>query len=80
MILGHLILLVPLKDLIFDVFKDKLLGNFNINSYGKHSILNALSVIAASYLEGLDINQVRKYLMTYEGAKEGLAKQLLTIL
>lgn len=66
------------KGFNFDVFfKDKLLGNFNINSYGKHSILNALSVIAASYLEGLDINQVRKYLMTYEGAKRRFSQTII---
>jgi UDP-N-acetylmuramate--alanine ligase len=36
---------------------------------GNHMILNTLAVLAASYLEGLDIDKVVNYLPTFEGAK-----------
>lgn len=54
----------------FDVyFKDQLLGNVTINCFGKHMILNTLAVIAASYLEGLDVNKIIENLKTFNGAK-----------
>jgi len=54
----------------FDVyFKETFLNNITIKLYGKHMILNTLAVIAASYLEGLDISKITYNLTTYEGAK-----------
>jgi UDP-N-acetylmuramate--alanine ligase len=54
----------------FDVYyRDKLIKNFTLNMYGEHMILNALAVITAAYLEGLDMDKVAYYLTTYEGAK-----------
>jgi UDP-N-acetylmuramate--alanine ligase len=54
----------------FDVYyKDSLLKHITVNFFGKHMILNTLAVIAASYLEGLDIDKITNNLSTYSGAK-----------
>ncbi|MDD3305040.1 MAG: UDP-N-acetylmuramate--L-alanine ligase [Bacilli bacterium] len=54
----------------FDVYyKNNLLKHITINLFGKHMILNTLAVIAASYLEGLNMDQVVYNLTTYMGAK-----------
>jgi UDP-N-acetylmuramate--alanine ligase len=54
----------------FDVYyKDKFIRNFKINHYGKHMVLNALAVIAISFLEGIDMDMVADNIITYKGAK-----------
>lgn len=54
----------------FDVYyKDKLLDRFDIHLYGKHMILNSLSIIAFCYLHNIDLNDIKKYLNTFKGAK-----------
>lgn len=50
-------------------FKGESLGRFQIHLYGKHNILNVLSVIAFSYLRDLDMNSVRELIKTFKGAK-----------
>ena len=54
----------------FDVYhKDELIGHFDLPLYGKHMILNALSVIIFSYLEGLNMEEVHDSIKTFKGAK-----------
>lgn len=62
----------------FDVFfKDKLIANISINLFGQHMILNTLSVIAAAYLEGLNMRQVVHHLTTYKGAKRRFSETII---
>jgi UDP-N-acetylmuramate--alanine ligase len=68
----------------FDVFvEDNYYGHFNLPLYGKHMLLNALSVIAVCYYERLDAKDVAKYLKTFKGAKrrfkETVYKDIVTI-
>lgn len=54
----------------FDVYyKNEFILNVTIRLFGKHMILNALAVIASSYLESLDMESVAYNLTTYTGAK-----------
>ena len=68
----------------FDVYhKDELIGHFDLPLYGKHMILNALSVIIFSYLEGLNMEDVHDSIKTFKGAKrrfkENFIKNVVTI-
>ena len=68
----------------FDVYhKDELIGHFDLPLYGKHMILNALSVIIFSYLEGLNMEEVHDSIKTFKGAKrrfkENFIKNVVTI-
>ncbi len=54
----------------FDAYyKEDFIGHFDLPLYGKHMVLNALSVIAFSYLKGLDIKEVHESIKTFKGAK-----------
>lgn len=62
----------------FDVyFKNKLIGDFKINLYGKHMLLNTLATIAAAYLEGVDMDAVTHHLTTYRGAKRRFSEAII---
>ncbi|RLC37959.1 UDP-N-acetylmuramate--L-alanine ligase [Candidatus Falkowbacteria bacterium] len=47
--------------------KDSELGDFSIRLIGRHNILNALAVIAASIELGVDLHIIRKYLEEFKG-------------
>ena len=54
----------------FDVvFQSKLLGRFQIPTYGNHNILNALAVITVLCLEGFEPLAIANHLTTYTGVK-----------
>ncbi|KAA8326121.1 UDP-N-acetyl muramate-alanine ligase [Leuconostoc carnosum] len=60
----------------FDVvFRGEQLGEFGVPLFGQHSILNALAVIAVSYMEQVDLNLIREYLMTYQGVKRRFSEK-----
>lgn len=60
----------------FDVyFGDALFGNFNINIYGEHMILNALASIYIAYLEGVSKEDIIKYLNDFGGAKRRFSEE-----
>ena len=60
----------------FDVyFGDELFGNFNINIYGEHMILNALASIYIAYLEGVSKEDIIKYLNDFGGAKRRFSEE-----
>lgn len=68
----------------FDVYyKGKHLGYFDIPLYGKHMILNTLSVITFAYLRDLDMDLVKKSIKTFKGAKrrfkENVINDIITI-
>lgn len=55
----------------FEVWvEDNYYGKFDLPLYGKHMLLNALSVIAVCYYERLEAKDVAKYLKTFKGAKK----------
>lgn len=54
----------------FDVYvRDEYFGHFEIPTFGKHNVLNALSVIAMCQYENIDIEKVKENLMTFKGVK-----------
>lgn len=62
----------------FDVhYKGQFIKSVRVNLFGKHMILNALAVIAASYLEGLDMDKVVDELTTYGGAKRRFSETIV---
>lgn len=53
----------------FDVLvEENYYGHFEIPSYGKHMLLNALAVIGVCYYERIDAKEVAKQLKTFKGA------------
>lgn len=60
----------------FDVtYRGKDLGEFSVPLYGQHSILNALAVIAVAYMEKVDLDLLREYLMTFTGVKRRFSEK-----
>ncbi|MFC0270333.1 UDP-N-acetylmuramate--L-alanine ligase [Metabacillus herbersteinensis] len=54
----------------FDVYvRNTFYASFKINTYGDHSILNALSVIALCHYEEVSVEIIQQRLMTFEGVK-----------
>lgn len=54
----------------FDVyFHDEFLGNYETHLFGEHNVLNTLAVIAVSYFEKIDLEQIKKQLLTFKGVK-----------
>ena len=54
----------------FDVYHyNEFIGHFDLPLYGKHMVLNALSVIILSYIEGLNIDEVHDSIKSFKGAK-----------
>ncbi|MEX0380933.1 UDP-N-acetylmuramate--L-alanine ligase [Leuconostoc sp. MS02] len=56
-------------------FRGENLGEFSVPLYGQHSILNALAVIAVAYMEKVDLDLIRDYLMTYQGVKRRFSEK-----
>lgn len=58
------------KGTTFDVFvRNTLYDTFTIPTFGQHSVLNALGVIALCYYEAIDGMIVREQLKSFEGVK-----------
>ena len=54
----------------FDCYiNDELYGTFEIPLFGKHMILNALSAIAVSRYYGISLDDTKKYINEFKGAK-----------
>ncbi|QHW36945.1 UDP-N-acetylmuramate--L-alanine ligase [Staphylococcus ursi] len=54
----------------FDVYvKGEFYGHFISPQYGDHNILNALAVLTISYLENLNIDNIKEALITFGGVK-----------
>lgn len=47
----------------------KKIGHFVVPAYGKHNVLNALSVVAVCHNLGLDMTEVADHLLTFRGVK-----------
>lgn len=62
----------------FDVYKEKeFIGHFDLPLYGRHMVLNALSVIIFSYLEGLNMDEVHDAIKTFKGAKRRFKENVI---
>ena len=62
----------------FDVYiHGKLYGHFRLPLFGKHMLLNSLAVITICYEEGIDINDISKYLNTFKGAKRRFKEKVI---
>ena len=60
----------------FDVMHEgQNLGHFKINLFGEHNVLNSLAVIAVAFFEKVDLDLVRKELLSYQGVKRRFAKE-----
>lgn len=60
----------------FDVYhKTELIGTFQVPAYGRHNIMNALSVITIAYLEGLDMEKVAEEMLTFSGVKRRFSEK-----
>ena len=60
----------------FDVYiNGEFFGNFNINIYGEHMIENALACIYVSYLHGVSLEDITKYLNEFSGAKRRFSEK-----
>ena len=54
----------------FDIlFKKELLSEFRTPMVGRYNILNATAVIAQAYLQNLNLEKVKKSLLTFQGVK-----------
>ena len=51
------------------------LGRFEIPLFGDHSILNATAVIAVSYTEKVPMEEIKKGLLTFKGAKRRFSEK-----
>ena len=64
------------KGSTFDVYyHDEFLGNFETPLFGKHNILNSLAVIAVSYFEKVDLDEIRRELLTFSGVKRRFSEK-----
>ena len=62
----------------FDVYiNGEFFGNFNLNIFGKHMIENALACIYMSYLEGISLEDINKYLNEFHGAKRRFSEEIV---
>ena len=60
----------------FDVYiNGELFGNFNINIFGEHMILNALACIYVAHLNGISKEDIIKYLNDFHGAKRRFSEE-----
>lgn len=60
----------------FDVYhKETLIGHFVLPAFGQHNILNALGVIAVAYIEQLNMNDVAKEMLSFQGVKRRFSEK-----
>lgn len=60
----------------FDVvYNGQTIGNFSVPAYGMHNVMNALSVVAITYLEGLDMTQVSQEMLSFSGVKRRFSEK-----
>ncbi|MDK4351239.1 UDP-N-acetylmuramate--L-alanine ligase [Enterococcus thailandicus] len=63
----------------FDVYhEDEFIGHFVVPAFGKHNILNALSVIAVAYFEDLDLKEVSEEMLTFPGVKRRFSEKIVS--
>lgn len=55
--------------------KGEVIGKFTVPAYGLHNVMNALSVISISYLEGLNMEKVADEMVTFSGVKRRFSEK-----
>lgn len=55
--------------------KGEIIGKFTVPAYGLHNVMNALSVISISYLEGLNMEKVAEEMVTFSGVKRRFSEK-----
>ena len=62
----------------FDVhIRNAYYGTFTIPTYGMHSVMNALAVIAVSHYENVEIEQLKELLLTFNGVKRRFSEKII---
>ena len=62
----------------FDVYiHGELFAHFNLPLFGKHMLFNSLAVITVCYLEGINKDEISKYIHTFKGAKRRFKEKVL---
>lgn len=62
----------------FDVFyHDTSLGHYQIPIFGEHNILNSLAVIAVSYFEKVDLEEIASELLSFKGVKRRFSEKYI---
>lgn len=56
------------------IFRGEVLGRFEIPLFGEHNVLNSLAVIAVSYFEEVDLDEIQRELLTFQGVKRRFSK------
>ncbi|WP_268912949.1 UDP-N-acetylmuramate--L-alanine ligase [Lentilactobacillus sp. SPB1-3] len=51
------------------------LGEFEVPLYGEHNVLNSLAVIAVSYFEKVDLDEIRRELLSFSGVKRRFSER-----
>ena len=60
----------------FDVYiHDEFIGNFEIQLFGEHNVLNSLAVIAMAHFEKVDMDDLRKELLSFQGVKRRFSER-----
>ncbi|WP_461243306.1 UDP-N-acetylmuramate--L-alanine ligase [Secundilactobacillus muriivasis] len=60
----------------FDVYyHDEFLGNYHVPLFGEHNVLNSLAVIAVAYFEEVDLDEIKKELLSFKGVKRRFAER-----
>lgn len=59
------------------IYDGKDLGEFKVPMFGEHNILNSLAVIALAYFEDIDLDEIRKELLTFQGVKRRFSERTL---
>lgn len=64
------------KGTTFDVFiRNTFYHQFSIPSFGDHNVLNSLAVIALCHYEHMDVENLKKQLMTFQGVKRRFSEK-----
>ncbi|MGX7014547.1 UDP-N-acetylmuramate--L-alanine ligase [Vagococcus silagei] len=62
----------------FEVYyHDEKIGDFTVPAFGLHNVMNALGVIAITYLEKLDMAKVATELKTFNGVKRRFSEKIV---
>ncbi|KRM93956.1 UDP-N-acetylmuramate--L-alanine ligase [Lentilactobacillus senioris DSM 24302 = JCM 17472] len=56
-------------------YHDEDLGEFSVPLFGEHNVLNSLAVIAVSYFEDVDLDEIRNELLTFKGVKRRFSER-----
>ncbi|MBS7578352.1 MULTISPECIES: UDP-N-acetylmuramate--L-alanine ligase [unclassified Enterococcus] len=63
----------------FDAFyRDQLIGHFTVPTFGFHNVMNALAVVAVSYISGVDMSAIARSLLSFAGVKRRFSEKIVS--